>query len=77
MAGLLQRRRERAAMQAQQRSCFVCGHPVLALHGVIEIEGRVFHDTCLQGSVEGRAYERLYGDRSGDVKRAAGRRGNR
>lgn len=72
MAGLLQRRRGRAAIQAQQ-SCFVCGHPVLAAHGAIQIDGRLFHDTCLQGRVEGRTYDQLYGDRSGDVKPSAGR----
>lgn len=71
MAGLLQRRRGRAATQAQL-SCFVCGHPVLAGHGAIEIDSRVFHDTCLQGRVEGRTYDQLYGDRSGDVKPRGG-----
>jgi hypothetical protein len=34
----------------------------------------MFHDTCLQGSVEGRTYTQLYGDRSGDVKSASARR---
>jgi hypothetical protein len=72
MAGLLQRRRERAASDAQQR-CFVCGHPVLAGAGSVEYEGRLFHDSCLHGSVEGRAYEQLYGDRSGDVRPTGGR----
>lgn len=72
MAGLLQRRRERAAIQTQQ-SCFVCGNPMLPGQGAIQIDSRLFHDTCLHGPVEGRTYEQLYGDRSGDVKARAGR----
>ncbi len=73
MAGLLQRRRGRAAIHTQQ-SCFVCGRSMLAGDGAVEIDGRLFHDSCLHGPVEGRTYEQLYGDRSGDVKaRAAGR----
>ncbi len=72
MAGLLQRRRGRAALDAQQ-GCFVCGRPVMAHHDAVEIEGRVFHDTCLHGPVEGRTYDQLYGERTGDVKPTAGR----
>ncbi|MDQ6750042.1 MAG: hypothetical protein M3Z33_04735 [Actinomycetota bacterium] len=67
MAGLLQRRRGRAAVDAQE-GCFVCGHPVTAGDGAVEIDGRVFHDTCLHGPVEGRTYQQLYGERTGDVK---------
>lgn len=73
MAGLLQRRRGRAATEAQQE-CFVCGRPVPSEHGSIEIEGRLFHDSCLHGPIEGRTYEHLYGDRSGDVRPTGGRR---
>lgn len=72
MAGLLQRHRGRATSQAQP-SCFVCGRPMLTGDGAIEIDGRLFHDSCLHGPVEGRTYEQLYGDRSGDVKARAGR----
>jgi hypothetical protein len=74
MAGLLQRKRGRATSRPLE-SCFRCGRPLLPAEGAIEVEGRTFHETCLQGSIEGRAYQRLYGDRSGDVKPASGRRG--
>ncbi len=73
MAGLLQRRRGRASIHAQQE-CFVCGHPVLADRDGVEIEGRVFHDTCLHGPVEGRTYSQLYGERTGDVTPTDARR---
>ena len=75
MAGMLQRRRRRAETETAPR-CFVCGSPVLPSYGGVEVEGRIFHDTCLQGSVEGRTYSQLYGDRSGDVTPAGDRRGD-
>ena len=52
---------------ATVRRCTACGLPVTTQQNVIEFGVRAFHAACLGNAVETEAYDRLYGDRSGNV----------
>jgi hypothetical protein len=49
------------------RRCPACGQPVTTQQNVIEFGVRTFHVACLGNAVEAETYDRLYGDRSGNV----------
>jgi len=52
---------------AEVRRCPACGQPVTTQQNTIEFGVRAFHAACLGNAVEAEAYDRLYGDRSGNV----------